>query len=144
MTWQNAFDLGPQTVKVWAGGAGDWDWTGTLSKGGSESFADPVASGETLTVSVDASGVVSLSTNAANFTGRDATVVVGIAQNATSARVVGALASASTVLAQQVDASAADGFPLSGGSASSVWVPNPADSSHWPLTFMGLNANGIA
>jgi hypothetical protein len=142
MTWANAFDFGSQTVKVWAGGAGAWDWSGTLAKGGSASFADPLADGALLAVSVDGSGTVSLSTNAGSFSGRQATVVVGIPANATASRVVGVLADAASATAQQVDASNnQDGFPLAGGSASVVWTPNPADNSHWPLAFMGANVS---
>jgi hypothetical protein len=144
VTWQNAFDLGPQTVKVWAGGAGAWDWTGTLSKGGSESFTDPVSSGNTLTVSVDSSGVVTLETDAGAFTGRHATVVVGVPLNSSSARVVGVLSAAPGATAQQVYSDGTqDGFALSGGSATNVWMPNPADASRWPLALMGADASWI-
>jgi hypothetical protein len=142
MTWANAFNFGPQEVKVWAGGASAWDWTGTLAKGEEAQFADPLSAGATLTVSVDTSGVVSLLTDAADFAGRDAIVAVGLPANATSARVVGALTGAASAFVQQVTAAGSqDGFPLSGGNASSPWTPNPADASHWPLAFMGLEAN---
>jgi hypothetical protein len=55
---------------------------------------------------------------------------------------VGALSSAPQAFAQQVDSGGnLNGFALSGGSASVVWTPNPADASEWPLSLMGLNAS---
>jgi hypothetical protein len=64
MAYQNAFDASACTVTVKQDAA--TLFSGVMAKGDSSTFNDPSHAGETLTVSVDANGVVALS---GTFTG---------------------------------------------------------------------------
>lgn len=67
MTWQNAFDLGECTVTLSFGLGATKLWSGVLGKGDSSPSIDFSSAGYNMTgvVSVDADGVVSLSTSMA-------------------------------------------------------------------------------
>lgn len=62
MSFVNVFSGGPQTVYVDLNDKenGSWSWSGSLGLGGSASFSDPVHAGNTITVIVDAGGVIRL------------------------------------------------------------------------------------
>ncbi len=64
--WVSVFANGPVHVKVWAGNPNNaWDWEGTLGLGDTVSFAaqNPDEPGVTITLLVDAIGVVYVSSD---------------------------------------------------------------------------------
>lgn len=136
MAYQNAFDASQCLVTVKQDAATVFQ--APLAKGGSSTFADPEHAGETLTISVDANGVVDLSGTFAGYNVDFKShyyVTVAPADTFSASRLsdVALAGTAGTTL--QISAYADGATAASLTEASPYCTPNPYDFAGSPSEF---------